>query len=452
MAMPLSPSTTPAPPSSIDPISVTARSTTAEGSGSQASPATTMLSSDLSPAAQRFTFRPLRRSSSRIQRWVQDQQKRHSTGEPAEGALDAIAAAEPASDGRARQATPQVTVQRPSLDGEDVVMLDDSFVLVEEGGERRTQNAQRGQPTVVDLSSSPPAPRKNRQGAISFSTPHPLRTFARNLTQNRRLSTSTTTTVREASPARASIFPRPAHTRTASFTNTLFSQRSRGDTTSEASELSSSPSASTWRFRPAGIMSHFHSASDGMVDELPRPRPSTSSSISRSSETAQTRTSFESVGTSQYRPSKRAHTPSMIFNPTPSLWSLPTDASHMDDPPESTKTIAREREKSGSVRIPLPLRNSPGSAPAILPSQKRKRKRKLVISGIPPGDQRRYEHVRMWCESFGELSQMTRLPNGDLHVDFRRSEVADTVCRLHARVHINGVGSVGLSWYTGKRP
>ena len=60
-----------------------------------------MLSSDLSPAAQRFTFRPLRRSSSRIQRWVQDQQKRHSTGESAEGALDAIAAAEPASDGNA---------------------------------------------------------------------------------------------------------------------------------------------------------------------------------------------------------------------------------------------------------------------------------------------------------------------------------------------------------------
>lgn len=55
-------------------------------------------------------------------------------------------------------------------------------------------------------------------------------------------------------------------------------------------------------------------------------------------------------------------------------------------------------------------------------------------------------------QRFGELNQITRMPNGDLHVDFQRSEVADTVCRLHARVHINGVGSVGLSWYAGKRP
>lgn len=377
-----------------------------------------MLSSDLSPAAQRFAFRPLRRSSSRIQRWVQDQQKRHSAGESAEGTLDAIAAPEAVADGEGWQTAPQVTVQRPSLDGQDVVMLDETFVLVE-GDERRSDNAEvsggravtvtrpagsqpitfQRAPLVVDLSTSPPTPRKNRQGAISFTTPQPLRNLTRAL-QNRRISTSTATTVREPSPVSSSIFPRPgAHSRTSSFTNTIFSQRTRGDTTSEVSELSSSPSASTWRFRSAGIMSHFHSASDGMVDELPRPRPSTSSSISRSSETAQTRTSLDSLSTSQYRPSKRAHTPSMIFNPAPSLWSLPTDATHFNDHPESTKTIARDREKSGAVRIPLPLRTSPGySAPAILPSQKRKRKRKLVISGIPPGDQRRYEHVRLWCE------------------------------------------------------
>ncbi|EKM61367.1 uncharacterized protein PHACADRAFT_204535 [Phanerochaete carnosa HHB-10118-sp] len=451
MAASLSHPTTLAPLKSSDP-SVTGRSTTAEDA-SQASSATTMPSDSLPIATPRFTFRPLRRSSSRIQRWVQDQQKRHSAGEPAESALDAVTVcdiSEAASERDEWQAAPQVTVQHPSLDGEDAVMHDNGF----EGDDQlRSDNAPRMQP-VVDLSTSPPPPRKNRQGTVVFNTPEPLRNFARNLAQNRRISTSTSVTVREPSPNRSSIFQRSAsHTRTPSFTTTLFSQRSRGDTTSEVSELSSSPSASTWRFRPAGIISHFHSGSDGMAEDLSHTRLSTSSSLSRSSETAQTRTSLESATTSQSGPSKRVRTPSMIFNPAPSLWSLPTDASHMDDPPESTKTIARERQISGSVRIPLPLRGSAGSsAPAILSSQKRRRKRKLVISGIQPGDQRRYEHVRMWCESFGELNQITRMPNGDLHVDFRRSEVADTVCRLHARVHINGVGSVGLSWFTGKKP
>lgn len=66
------------------------------------------------------------------------------------------------------------------------------------------------------------------------------------------------------------------------------------------------------------------------------------------------------------------------------------------------------------------------------------------------------------------------MPNGDLHVHFKKAEVADTVCfqyspilaihilteliinwaqvcRLRAKVYIAGVGSVYLSWYTGKK-
>ena len=31
-------------------------------------------------------------------------------------------------------------------------------------------------------------------------------------------------------------------------------------------------------------------------------------------------------------------------------------------------------------------------------------------------------------QSFGELSSITRVANGDLHIDFRKAEVADTVC------------------------
>ncbi len=31
-------------------------------------------------------------------------------------------------------------------------------------------------------------------------------------------------------------------------------------------------------------------------------------------------------------------------------------------------------------------------------------------------------------QSFGEVNQITRIANGDLHVDFKSAEVAETVC------------------------
>ncbi|KAJ6520041.1 hypothetical protein C8R45DRAFT_807359 [Mycena sanguinolenta] len=77
----------------------------------------------------------------------------------------------------------------------------------------------------------------------------------------------------------------------------------------------------------------------------------------------------------------------------------------------------------------------------------RKRKKRLVISGIVAGDTRKFEAAKRWCEGFGEVSQITRMPNDDLHVHFRNADVADTVCRLRAKVYIRGVGSVQLSWY-----
>ncbi|KAF7311100.1 hypothetical protein HMN09_00654200 [Mycena chlorophos] len=79
----------------------------------------------------------------------------------------------------------------------------------------------------------------------------------------------------------------------------------------------------------------------------------------------------------------------------------------------------------------------------------RKKQKRLVISGIAPADARKFEAAKRWCESFGELTQILRMPNGDLHVYFRNAEVADTVCRVRAKVFIRGVGSVQLSWCTG---
>lgn len=81
-------------------------------------------------------------------------------------------------------------------------------------------------------------------------------------------------------------------------------------------------------------------------------------------------------------------------------------------------------------------------------SRGRKRKKKLVVGGIALNDARRFEGVKRWCESFGEVRQIKRMPNGDLVVSFQSAEVADTVCRVRAKVFIQGVGSVQLSWIT----
>lgn len=84
-------------------------------------------------------------------------------------------------------------------------------------------------------------------------------------------------------------------------------------------------------------------------------------------------------------------------------------------------------------------------------SSRHRKKKKLVVSGVGPNELRKFEGVKRWCESFGEVSQIVRMPNGDLHVHFRLPEVADTVCRLRAKVYISGVGSVQLSWFTGDK-
>ena len=38
-----------------------------------------------------------------------------------------------------------------------------------------------------------------------------------------------------------------------------------------------------------------------------------------------------------------------------------------------------------------------------------------------------------FSQKFGELRTITRMPNGDLHVDFKRTEVADTVSAVFHR-------------------
>lgn len=92
-----------------------------------------------------------------------------------------------------------------------------------------------------------------------------------------------------------------------------------------------------------------------------------------------------------------------------------------------------------------------GKTSSILGTSTGARRRKLVVSGIEPDNVPAVQGLRRWCEGFGELRQINRMPNGDLIVDFKRADVADTVCRISARVHIADVGSVNLTWISGKR-
>lgn len=76
----------------------------------------------------------------------------------------------------------------------------------------------------------------------------------------------------------------------------------------------------------------------------------------------------------------------------------------------------------------------------------------MVVNGLGKDDARGEAAVKAWCEGFGEVRGVERREaDGALVVRWRSDSVADLVCRLHAQVYIQGVGSVALSWIDGKR-
>ncbi|KAG6862154.1 hypothetical protein C0995_004236 [Termitomyces sp. Mi166 len=101
-------------------------------------------------------------------------------------------------------------------------------------------------------------------------------------------------------------------------------------------------------------------------------------------------------------------------------------------PPEDED---EDNDSGHAVKQPDPTRPHVAySSGATLPrvslaalTTRHKKKKKLVVRGVGPNEVRKFEGVKQWCESFGEVSQIVRMPNGDLHVHFRLAEVADTV-------------------------
>ncbi|KAI0824996.1 hypothetical protein BC628DRAFT_274358 [Trametes gibbosa] len=423
------------------------------------------------------------RSSSRTYRWVEDQQHLSGAAEHPPH-LDAGVASTRAHP---YLAYPHLSAASLAKDNKGTIRTIESYVFVDDDVAAQlepTERVPRGRDASVaqspsagpraDTPSPAPAPvpapattpRKSfRSSQAIFPSSSPLRSL--HLTfSSRRPSAPATSAPRSHSPASSiSTFrrtPAPAglHSRDSSLVtvNAIHQRSARTD----SPELSASPPKTTaWKFKRPSVAGHFSPApSDENESAHPPPRKSTSSSATQSgSSTVYTRTSSD-VPHKMHFGSIRSHSSATIFSTSPSLWSLPTDASHINDPPESEHVLARDRLQSSSESSVVAWKpsSSPvphfGSVSSLLasPRSRNRRKRKLIVSGIPPDDERRFQGVRKWCESFGELSSINRAPNGDLHVDFRKAEVADTVCRLNARVYIAGVGSVCLSWFTGKRP
>ncbi|KIM70169.1 hypothetical protein SCLCIDRAFT_12738 [Scleroderma citrinum Foug A] len=250
------------------------------------------------------------------------------------------------------------------------------------------------------------------------------------------------------------------------------------------------------RWRPS-VLGHFPSASvpdtllspnDALLD---RSRPSMSSTNTFTTSTtvyedgdspipsstpSKASSIFGSLRSRTDRTRMVSQPPHTRTSSSPPVWTQPRSSTHLPQPPGLSRTLVR---KASTLRLPFTARSRStqstppnqvvveeqgDSHPHVLYTGRgtgprmslssingHSRKKKLVISGIALNDVARLEAVQRWCQSFGEIDQITRMPNGDLHVNFRRAEVADTVCRVRARVHITGVGSVHLSWVYGHK-
>lgn len=336
--------------------------------------------------------------------------------------------------------------------GDDSGSISESFVLVgddDETGEPRPEELNVfDEATPLELGTPP----STRGYTYLLRTPPSLRAFRFSLSSSRPASPSSNNSspsLLHHSPLQRSPFSMGRHGRAIS-DGPLAPTQPQYD--SNETTPAGHSSYSSWAFKRPSVLGAF-TPSDGSADEgsashLSPPRPSFSSTLTFSSGTTGVSTDpcTPNLGSPSSASSSRQKAPHH------SLWSLPPGASHLHDRPNAETPV---HVRPGTLRLPFSLKSSGKSfrhVPSMLPISRDKRKKKLIVSGIAKGDQLRLEAVRRWCESFGEVNQITRMPNGDLHIDFRKAEVADTVCRINARVHINGVGSVSLSWYSGKKP
>ncbi|KIL71712.1 hypothetical protein M378DRAFT_155318 [Amanita muscaria Koide BX008] len=326
---------------------------------------------------------------------------------------------------------------------------------------------------------------------LPFSSPHlpttPVKDSPRTSSRLSFLSKSSRTS-KNWTPRSGSNTPQPQHHRSSSTTTV----QEMPDNRSNKSSIITTPS----KWRPS-VFSHFSTPSRSSEPGYPTrgdllhtpPRQSTSSSdtyINRAGASDSDLGNFFNKLSLVDSVRSRGDISKSQIASTSSVWSqgqtVQTLVSSSTDSPQSGSsqpTLSQWSRSSATFRpyptvfdeeldgideeaelSPPPLKLS--SKPQIAYSaggafrfsaltKRHKKKRRLVVSGIKPNDVRKFDNLKHWCESFGEVSQITRMPNHDLHVHFRSAEVADTVCRLRAKVFINGVGSVQLSWTYGDK-
>ncbi|KAJ7751268.1 hypothetical protein DFH07DRAFT_531336 [Mycena maculata] len=349
---------------------------------------------------------------------------------------------------------------------------------------------------------STPIPTPSRRGSKLLGTPSSFRSFhIPFLSTSPAGSVATSSGTAQRTPTRGLFFPRAPR----SSTDSAHGQHTRSSSLSTLNilgENNSLPPSSTAksRWRPS-VLGHFGmSASQPSVvpsDTLhTRSRPSISSNNTYTTTTMTDgdipATPPQSLAAESVRARSRSYGSMLKLVDNASTFSVWSGPSYLDELGEFSRSPLRATSTmscDGYIGMPprVPLGPKPGSRLAAsnrdpepaanrpmkqdnLPEvaysaenktrtlprvsfaslgTRAKRKKKLIISGIAAGDTRKFEAAKRWCESFGEVSQITRMPNDDLHVHFRNADVADTVCRLRAKVYIRGVGSVQLSWYTG---
>ncbi|KAG1828149.1 hypothetical protein EV424DRAFT_1387404 [Suillus variegatus] len=452
--------------------------------------------------------RTLRRRSSRLSKWLEELRVGSSTVQRLDGTDNSTNTENVGTECNPYLAYPHLSLATVRRSMDDATSMHD-YVVVDDGDVQEYNPPEEpvdlegphGQSALGDSAGT------CHQSTIWLNTPpsrHQFRLSVR--------SPSPAASSASPSPSRLSMFQRSSRaTSNSEASNPHDHSRSSSLHTSHlvtearSEERCTRSSPSSWRWRPS-VLGHFVSLSDGDARSSTRDSPGSSSRPSMSSTTTSSSYAAPSTnlicedGTSLVPPltpqkshffgslrsrSHKAVTSSLSLFTTetsssfPASFSLPASEPQHSQPPGFPSSLAR---KSSTIRLPFSPKSralnsalpnifveapdvtrprivytgkshAPRVSLSSIASQSRSTKKKLVIGGIAPNDVKRLEAVQKWCQSFGEVDQITRMPNGDLHVNFHKAEVADTVCRLRAKVYIAGVGSVHLSWYSGnKRP
>ncbi|KAG1757113.1 hypothetical protein EDB19DRAFT_12620 [Suillus lakei] len=451
--------------------------------------------------------RTLRRRSSRLSKWLEELRVDSPTIQQPDISADAETVGTECNPYLAYPHLSLATVRRSMDDASsmhDYVVVNDGdvqeYIPLEEPVDVKGSH---GQSALADTAST------SHRSTIWLDTPPSRHQFRLSVRSPSPAASSTSR-----SPSRLSMFQRSSRaTSNSEASNPCNHNRSPSLHTSHpvaearSEERCTHSSPSSWRWRPS-VLGHFVSLSDGDTRSSTRDSPGNSSRPSMSSTTTSSSYATPSTnvmyedGASHIPPStpqkshffgslrsrsQKAVTSSLsLFTTTtetsssfPTSFSLPASEPQHSQLPGFPSSLAR---KSSTIRLPFSPKSkaldsalpnifveapdatrprvvytgkshAPRVSLSSIASQSRSSKKKLVIGGIAPNDVKRLEAVQKWCQSFGEVDQITRMPNGDLHVNFHKAEVADTVCRVRAKVYIAGVGSVHLSWYSGnKRP